>query len=219
MALHIRCKACKLHLAGPLSLKENLQHYELDFSDYLEVGQAKFSLKEYDYFECETPYDLIIHPQWYEHWKTSWEKEIVSGAALRPAQILIDHSSWGCCGPMGKINCQCGEILGTGFGDCHAPQWILLLNEKVERSDQVDGIWTLFSDGSVAAQWHEATGKIINGLREGEWEVWFKEIMYTKIEKRNKERKLVAVQKEERKQELVRYERWENGKRIASTDK
>lgn len=216
--LHIRCKACKRHLAGPLSLKEDLTDHELDFLDYLEVQQIAFPNERYFAFDYRTPHDLLIHPQWYEDWKWSWDEEIVTGAVLRPTHIHNKHSDFGCCGHVGKVNCACGEILGTGFADCYAPQWILLYAEKIERSDRADGLWTIFSDANAHAQWHEATGKLLNGLREGEWEVWYNEFLYRQIEKRNKERKIVSAQKEEYKRELIRYEYWQNGKLISHTD-
>ena len=215
--IHLRCRACKLHLAGALSGKKDWHNPEFGLFEYVEVSQVEFDLGKLTEFSYQSPEDLIIHPQWYANWKQEWEEDAI-GAAIRQMSISTKDSGYGCCGPIGKITCRCGKEIGNVFADCYASHWMLLFEKKIERSDQVDGEWTIHADGENKNEWLEVTGKIVNGQREGEWEIWRNEILPVLVKTRNKAREEVILRKEEFERELIRIEIWHQGNFIENTD-
>ncbi|MBT3313730.1 MAG: hypothetical protein HN390_03860 [Anaerolineae bacterium] len=194
-----------------------MHNLELDFAEYLEVRDAKFELKNYMEFSYQSPNDLILHPQWYENWKGEWS-EISFGAATRIMFISTKNNGYGCCGPIGRITCSCGEVLGNVFADCYAPQWMLLFESKIGRSDQADGEWRIHADGKNKNEWVESVGEIVDGQKEGEWECWKNESISVLVKTRNKTREEIILQKDETERELIRLETWHQGDLVDSTD-
>lgn len=165
--LHIRCKACHTHLAGPVYKKNTPTIQYIEFDEWLTADAFRFGVPPVHNLEPDSPDDILVHAQWYKSWRTGWP-ERAEGAARRP--MVIGTSGYGCCGPNGVVACRCRVVLGSVYADCLAEfHRILLMASRVERSDQIDGYWHLRADATCDDEWMESSGHMESGRRQGEW--------------------------------------------------
>lgn len=217
--LDVRCQSCKVPLASslaPISPEALPRGYSSEYTllqpfNYIELGKIEgldIQLSELKNSQTPGPHsneDLILHPQWCRGWKNEWPT-ISTHEACWNMQINTQYAFYGCCGPMGQVNCSCGAPVGGIFADCYSAQWLRLEHKAIERSDQASGSWKVFRPAKLfiekslsKTEWIEASGQLIKGKKEGEWEIWH---CY----------KPIGTTPQEDQQILIQLEQWENGK-------
>ena len=219
--IHVRCKECQRHIAGPLSENTDQRTGEVGYGDFMVrfdefivMRDITFSTKGIYDFEFESGDDLYVHPQWLDGWHGSWS-DTYTGCATR--RMFASADGYGCCGPRGRVVCVCGGQLGRGAADCDLRQWLVLFSSAIDRSDTTDGIWVVHADATSAPNWIEECGEISNNLRNGEWEYWDVLLTHDMEAGRNKNRESIWTRKEKLERRLIRVEEWNGGQLIAST--
>lgn len=163
--MHIRCKTCERHLAGPLSKKPlngSCYHGPHEYSTMAERDYVPEAVRN-DYHGLD-PLDIITHAQWCAGWATTYSRHKESTVEWFSG-ITCEES--GCCGPRGPIRCSCGVELGLVYADCiDAPPTVHFYHRTVDRSDQKDGHWILKSDHT------ERWGNFKSGSEHGEWQIF-----------------------------------------------
>jgi hypothetical protein len=180
--LHIRCKTCELHIAGPLTPKARDRRLVLLANDYLTIrDRDDLPTAAPEGFDGEDPLDIYAHGQW-----------CLGGCDLNKSERTADWGpklnpeTYGCCGPSGNILCSsCNSNVGFIYADCCDYHPLIRFDHnKIDRSDEVDGWWTIHENGME--QW----GQFVDGERDEEWQCFS---YYSNP------------------RELLRIELWENG--------
>lgn len=181
---------------------------------YVEFGNTDFAISSVPDFRHESDFDLLLHAQWYDSWSKEWPARC-DGAQTR-RMFIAPSGNYGCCGPNGDASCQCGVKLGRVWADCIGPHCIFLYDRLIDRSDRVDGYWTLLSDADKPTDWIESVGELKRGKPHGDWECWYNAVSYAVVEKRNKNRE--ADQKTTRSvtRSRFRLESWDHGTLVSA---
>ncbi len=64
--MHIRCKACRQYLAGPLQHQRLQVCSDLKLYDFSLFGEIQFSSDSFQSFTPQSEADLLVHAQWCE---------------------------------------------------------------------------------------------------------------------------------------------------------
>lgn len=214
--IHIRCKTCHQYLAGPLTLSPPGSRSDLGLTEYFETGNNASAVYSVLDFTQESEADLLIHAQWYDSWSGEWPDRC-DGAHTR-MMFILPTGAYGCCGPAGGAKCSCGAELGRVWADCIGPHCILLYDQRIERSDRIDGRWTLLADADRPIDWIETVGELRNGQRHGDWECWYNSVTDAAIRKRNKTRELVQATNRSVTRSQFRLEAWDHGTLVSAVD-
>lgn len=215
--LHIRCGRCGVHLGGPLGRVESgtagvaCEGAALGLDDWLAVGAIRFPKGDLFDFAFESEDDLFLHPQWCEGWTRDWP-DLAQGAATRRRFAVA--KGYGCCGASGDLACRCGAALGKIVADCIGPHWAVLFDSRIERSDRIDGRWTIHADADGDGPWYEDHGELIRNRRQGEWERWLVTPQLIDIPTRDRHRAPAIARQERLDRRWVGSSQWDDGRLI-----
>lgn len=209
--LYLRCASCHGYLAGPLTQFVELPELQLAAN----IGRPVIPPSAVYWGEDWA----LLHPRWCASWSSSSGEESNDEEVLNmaPGAPRLTTERFGCCGPYGEVRCPAGHLVGEVQGDCGQEQWLKLHFIRLQRSDEVDDAWELY-DQTLQARL-KMCGRIVNGLREGEWLVYEEIAKPAVVHQKGPDprgRWLIGMERVLT-LELLRVERYEQGQRVEST--
>lgn len=209
--LNVRCAECHAFLAGPLDTA-------IELPEFGRLDDICRSIVEPSFVHLG-PEWLLVHPRWCYQWFDSYFTELdeTTRSSIGYGRPLLGAKSFGCCGPMGDVSCPEEHFVGVIQGDCDREQWLKLYVDRIELSSQVSGEWELYD--LKDSRRIMARGSLENNTRVGEWTIYQEKSSPVPVRKkeasgRGRWTERMEIQKEF---DLVRLERYENGKLVEST--